>query len=394
MLSPYFLVSFLFVGLAVLGVFDSALANVGIMPWFNGLRWLRVHFITLGVLVETAFGVLPILVARAANVPRPKMRWDIWLLLNAGVLVLLVGIPLVNLAVIFTGGTLVFSATVLLLVQLINFHPTLPPHYFTRGFPFYVAGISFLLLGIIFGTGLWLGWGVALQAVAPKEVHLHANLWGFTSFVFAGLLIDLYPLFANRSLAWQKSIPLIFALFLLGDVGLIIVPWLGWTALTVPPLILHHAATAVLLANLLVPLVQQRNGWSIGLSHILFGYSVILAPLLVAPFIVLSGHDLPMTYVEASAPQLLIYAWVMPIAFALTPWLAARILLRGETARLGGNVFSLILLMGGVICFVPSLFSDQAQLQAVAYMCWAAAWLPIGWQLWQLAVKFDAESAV
>ncbi|MBI5348410.1 MAG: hypothetical protein HZB77_03690, partial [Chloroflexi bacterium] len=359
MLSPYLVTSLLFLLLAMLGALDSSLANLGIVQWFNGLRWLRVHFITLGVWVESIFGLLPIIIARYANKPRPKMRWDIWILLNTGLLALLIGIPLVNGVIIFIGGTMIFGAAALLLHQLISLRPPSPTFNLTRGFPFYVAGLSFLLVGITFGTGLWLGWGVALQAVAPKEVHLHSNVWGFTSFVFAGLLVDLYPSFAKRSFAWERSIPIIFALFLIGDISLVIVPWLGLTAFTVPALIPHHAATALLLLNILLPLIKQRGGWSVGMIHIVAGYSLILAPILLGPFVMMSGKELPMTFIEASAPQLLVYGWLMPIAFALTPYLFARTLLRAEAASLGGNWISLIAVFLGVPFFVPALFRDQ-----------------------------------
>ncbi len=375
----------------MLGALDSSLATLGVVQWFNGLRWLRVHFITLGVLVESVFGLLPILIAHYANKPRPKTRWDIWLALNAGLLALLIGIPLVNQVIIFSGGTLIFGAAVLLLHQLINLRPPSLAFSLTRGFPFYVAGLSFLLVGITFGTGLWLGWGVALQAVAPKEVHLHSNLWGFTSFVFAGLLIDLYPSFAKRSLAWERSIPIIFALFLIGDISLVIVPWLGLTAFTIPALIPHHAATALLLLNILLPLMAKRGGWSVGMIHIVAGYTLILAPILLGPFVMMSGKELPMTLIEASAPQLLVYGWLMPIAFALVPYLFARILLRDEAASLGGNWISLLAVYLAVAFFVPSLFSDQPQLQAVAYILWAISMLPIAFQLWQIVKKFDQE---
>ncbi|MBI5714803.1 MAG: hypothetical protein HZC38_15500, partial [Chloroflexi bacterium] len=389
MLSPYLVTSLLFLLLAMLGALDSSLANLGIVQRFNGLRWLRVHFITLGVWVESIFGLLPIIIARYANKPRPKMRWDIWILLNTGLLALLIGIPLVNGVIIFIGGTMIFGAAALLLHQLISLRPPSPTFNLTRGFPFYVAGLSFLLVGITFGTGLWLGWGVALQAVAPKEVHLHSNVWGFTSFVFAGLLVDLYPSFAKRSFAWERSIPIIFALFLIGDISLVIVPWLGLTAFTVPALIPHHAATALLLLNILLPLIKQRGGWSAGMIHIVAGYSLILAPLLAGPFVMMSGKELPMTFIEASAPQLLVYGWLMPIAFALTPYLFARTLLRAEAASLGGNWISLIAVFLGVAFFVPGLFSDQPQLQAVAYIFWAISMLPIAFQLWQIVMKFD-----
>lgn len=63
MLNPYFLVAFLYVALAVLGALDAALIHFELLPAFAGIRWVRVHFITLGALTEFAFGIMPILVA-------------------------------------------------------------------------------------------------------------------------------------------------------------------------------------------------------------------------------------------------------------------------------------------------------------------------------------------
>ncbi len=50
-MNPYLITSvvFFFVGLAAL---DSALTSFQILPWFNRLRWLRVHLITIGTLTE------------------------------------------------------------------------------------------------------------------------------------------------------------------------------------------------------------------------------------------------------------------------------------------------------------------------------------------------------
>jgi cytochrome c oxidase cbb3-type subunit I len=82
------------------------LASYTILPWFNGLRWLRVHFITLGAMTEALFSLLPSLAAIRYSLPWPEFRWPIWLLLNAGLLLLLPGIPNINQTLIFTGGTL------------------------------------------------------------------------------------------------------------------------------------------------------------------------------------------------------------------------------------------------------------------------------------------------
>ena len=111
MFNLYFLMSALFVLMAILAAADASLTSLNVLPWFNGLRWVRVHLITLGAMTEALFGALPLLTALHFNRPRPRFRWDIWLTLNAGLLTLLIGIPIVNQALIFTGGTLIFTAT-------------------------------------------------------------------------------------------------------------------------------------------------------------------------------------------------------------------------------------------------------------------------------------------
>ncbi|MCA9872386.1 MAG: hypothetical protein KC441_01995, partial [Anaerolineales bacterium] len=184
----YFLMAVLFISLAVLQAFDAAFVGFNLLPWFNGMRWLRVHLITLGTLTEVIFGVLPGLVALHSGLPKPKFRWDIWLLLNGGLLTLLVGIPLVNAVPIIAGGTLVFLATLLLIIQLAQLRAAKPaaaqdPAGGSAGRKFYLAGLAYFLLGIFIGTGLWLGWLEPLGVQAPLETHIHANNWGLMSLV-------------------------------------------------------------------------------------------------------------------------------------------------------------------------------------------------------------------
>ena len=117
---PYFIMAILYLAMAFLMALDVALVDWQILPWFNGTVWLRVHFITLGVLTQIIFAVMPALVAIHYRLPRPKFRWDIWLLLNTGLIMLLVGMPLVNHMLILAGGTLIFVATILLVIQLVR----------------------------------------------------------------------------------------------------------------------------------------------------------------------------------------------------------------------------------------------------------------------------------
>lgn len=391
MFNPYFLMALLFAALAALSALDSTLASLNASLWFNGLRWLRVHFITLGVWVEIAFGILPIIATARSGRPRPKTRWDIWLLLNAGLFTLLIGIPLINAVLITAGGTLIYAAAVLLAAQLRGLTPTDRVDSATApsGRKFYLAGLVFLLFGVTFGTGLWLGWGEFLRAASPREVHIHSNLWGFTSLTFAGLLIDLYPAFAKRSLAWPRSINAIFWMFTIAGAGLVAGPWLGSLPLIVTSVILHHAATAWLLLNVVKPLRRDARAWTPGMLHLVAGYAWILLLVAVTPFGLLPMFEDARASVELNAPALLVYGWVLQVAYALAPCAFSRTLLPGEPARLGGNWFSLIAIHLGGLFYLPGIILTeyQAPLHAFAFFFWALSMLPVLAQLWRIAAR-------
>ena len=395
MYNLYFLMSALFVLMAVLGAVDSSLVSLNILPWFNGLRWVRVHLITLGAMTEAIFGILPLLAAIRYSLPRPPFRWATWLALNAGLLTLLIGIPIVNGPLIITGGTLIFTATVLLMSQLAALRPATPPARSAgsadaetarhTGRPFYIAGLSFFLLGILIGTGLWFGWSEALRIKTPLEAHIHANNWGLMALVFAGLLIDTYPQWAGRPLAWPRSIPAIFWLMVFGALGLVLGPWFQSTYFTVPGLVMHLAATFWLLLNVIVPLRGDRARLaSPGIWHVLSSYFWILAPVMMAPLILLGLPGIPGPTIEANAPQALIYGWVFQFGFALLPFFFRRAFLPGEPARLGGNWFSLMAVNLGGLFLWASIFIEPlaGTLHGIAYALWAAAIVPIAVESW------------
>lgn len=388
MIAPYLIMAVLFLSLAFLGALDAAFTSVGWVPWFNGLRWLRVHFITIGVLLEVTFGLLPFLAARRGE-KAPPMRWDIWLTLNGGLLLLLSGIPLINATLLISGGTLIFVAATLLLLQLARgLRPSLARLNVRSGRNFYVASLLYLLLGIFLGTGLWLGWGQALGIVNPKEIHVHANLWGFTSLLFAGLLVDLYPQITGRSLAWPRSTTAIFWSLFAGALGLVVGPWLQVNEITTVSLVVHTAGTLLLLANVVRPLWNRRRAWTAGRGHLISAYVWFLLPVVVAPFIVANVDSVAVQNVEQSGAPILVYGWILQFGLALIPYLFSRALKEDEPARLGGNWLSLTAIHAGGIAYTFSLFSGvQVQLlQAVAFTLWAAAMLPILHHLWQLLV--------
>lgn len=387
MLNPYLLMSLLYLLVGVLVAADASLTSLNLLAWFSGLRWLRVHFITLGMATEALFGVLPWLVAARRGLPRPKIRWDIWLTLNVGLVILLVGIPIINGALIFTGGTLIFVAATLLAVQLWQMRgdSATPARLSVR---FYVMGLLYLLLGIIVGTGLWLGWSGPLRIQIPVEVHIHANNWGFLSLVFAGLLVDVVPRWSRRELATDRVIHAIFWMMSVGALGLVIGPWLGgalWA--TVPGLVLHLSATIWLLGLTAVSiqragLLGRPGGW-----HLLLSYFWILAPVLVAPLILLGVPGFPGAGIEATAPQALIYGWVLQFAFALLPYFMRRFLAGEESPRLGGSWLSLLAVNvgSGLIWAGIFLTEQQAALSGFGYGLFVLAMLPIAWEMGQIS---------
>ena len=117
---PYLLTTLLYTFVALLAAADASLVSVNLVSAFPALRWVRVHFITLGILSQVIFGLLPLLVASLSKKQRPAMRWDIWLTLNTGFVALVAGFGGMNHPMIFAGGTLIFISAPLLLIQLWN----------------------------------------------------------------------------------------------------------------------------------------------------------------------------------------------------------------------------------------------------------------------------------
>lgn len=395
MLNPYIITTFLYFLVGILAAIDASLVSFSIVPWFSGIRWLRIHFITIGVFTQIVFAFMPSLVATRNNLPKPKFRWDIWGLLNVGFLTLLSGIPLVNKFLIISGGTLIFIAVMLLMWQLSQLRQkgkaenkeALLANAITR--KFYNTGLGYFLFGIFVGTGLWFGWAEALNISVPLEVHIHANNWGLVSLVMAGLLIDLYPKISGRELANPKSVTTIYWMMTFGALGLVLGPWYESLYLTVPGLLLHVSATGWLLVNIITPLNKGEKGWTTGMLHIVLSYIWIMAPIMVAPLIILGVPGVPGPVVEANAPQALIYGWVLQFSFAIVPYLSQRALFPKQKARLGGNMISLIMVnLGGLFLWISIFASDATQIfNALAYASWAIAATSIGIELWQIVKK-------
>lgn len=385
---PYLSMAVLYLILVALAVLASALNRFDLLPFFSGLRWLSVHLITLGVLTQLIFGLLPDLAARRSDGTQPRTRWDIWLALNLGALILLVGIPVMSTVLIITGGTLVFVAALLVMSSLrgpVLAHNSLKKPS-EKGQRFYLAGLAFLLLGIILGSGMWSGWGNALGIANSIEVHIHTNTWGFMSLVFAGLMVDLYPRWTGRELAWPGSIDLIFWLMTLGAFGSVLGPWLSVNWITASGILLHQAATFWLIANLVKPLSGLPIVHKPGIWHLVTAYAWQFAVVLAAPLILITGPNISTAGIEQTAPQVLIYGWMLQFAYAVLPYLLRQAGAPHQTAELGGSWFSLFTIhTGGIFLGASILIPDlSAPLLGIAYLLWFFSFLPIARQSWQI----------
>lgn len=384
---PYFLMSLLYLSLVLLSWLASIFTGLEIIPLFGSLKWLRVHLVTLGALTEIAFGLLPTLVALRRRLPPPGMRWEIWASLNAGLVLLLVGIPTLTYALIAAGGTLVGIATVLLIKQLVDLPRLQAPQKVLsmEGRRFYITALGYLVIGGLVGTGLWLGWGGPLHIAKPIEVHVHTNLWGFTAILLAGLLVDLYPSFAGRPLAWPGAVPWIYRAMTVGALGLVAGPWLDVNLLTVLGLVLHTLGSILLMIVLVKPLLGDRRAWTPGMLHLLISYVWFFLPVVVAPLIVAQAAHFPVQEVSGSGGPVLVFGWVLQSAYALLPYLFTRFFEPGRPARLGGTWLSLAAMNLGGILFWASLFIPGAETlaRALAYGFWTLSEIPILAALWR-----------
>jgi hypothetical protein len=290
------------------------------------------------------------------------------------------------------GGVMIFLATVLLLHHLreLRFgHPRntrQAPGPGRAGHPFYLAGLGFLLVGITVGTGLRLGWAEPLRIATPLEAHIHANAFGFLALTLTGLIVDLYPDFAGRPLAWPGSTRAIFRLMALGALALVLGPWLAVMPLMLLGVVLHLSATIWLLLNVVRPLLGDSRALTPGLLHLITSYVWFLAPILAAPLLVLNVATTSLAVAEQSVPQALIYGWALQIGYALVPFLLSRSVLPDQPASLGGSWLSLIgIHLGALFLWASVLVLPwQAALFAIAYLCWSLSMLPILAQVWRI----------
>ncbi|MCB0083001.1 MAG: hypothetical protein KDE47_18805, partial [Caldilineaceae bacterium] len=98
--------------------------------------------------------------------------------------------------------------------------------------------------------------------------------------------------------------------------------------------------------------------------------------------IILGVPGIPGVDIEATAPQALIYGWMLQFLYAVVPYFAARWLLHDGEASLGGNWLSLVAVnLGSALIWVSIFLIDlRNPLHATGYVFLGVSLLAAAWQ--------------
>ncbi|HMV98414.1 MAG TPA: hypothetical protein PKE48_19085, partial [Anaerolineales bacterium] len=168
------------------------------------------------------------------------------------------------------------------------------------------------------------------------------------------------PMVTGKPLASKNATAYMFWGMTLGAFGLVLGPWLGGSLPpTVAGLVLHISATVVLVISLVRSLKQNGKLTTAGGWHLVSSYIWILLPVLMAPTILLGIFEAGP--IESTAPQALIYGWVLQFGIAVIPYIARRFFLKEENPQLGGCWGSLTAANLGSVLVWVSIFSGPAK---------------------------------
>lgn len=352
--NPFYLMAGVYLTLDVVALAAMALVTAGVMAPIPDLVWMRIHLLTIGVVVQAILGSAPTIVAARLGV-RPlgrTMNAVLWLLVNVSFAVLLYAMPqgLSRLAAVAAGG--IFLAIALMLASL-HRAGACPPVGARAGLSFFVAGPMFFLIGIYMAASMLLGWPAPGHFFGQLEAHVHANVWGFLALIVADFLLEHIPAAIGQPLRWPRLVPATALLLIVGALGLVSGPWLGVLPLTMLGIVLYVTGTALLVANLAATVAAGRH-WTPNVGHLLVAYLWMLVPAVIAPIILGITGKLPTGAVEAAAVSGLVAGWVLQIVLGALP-LRLRSL-RPDAARWDGWWGSVALLNLGVLVIWVSAF--------------------------------------
>jgi len=358
-INPFTITAIFYMTIAIVTSIFSFLA-ISDLYFLRGISWIRVHVITLGVITQFLYGYLPQIKNQTE-----KSNWGLWITLNIGILTFLTGRTYQISSLILSGGIIIFVATLILYYILLT---NGEPISLSSGKLYYLSGITYFLLGIILGTGIWLGWAEGLGIGNILEVHIHANNWGLLSFIFAGIFLDRYEDWFHIQLARKSTFRLIYFLLLAGAFGLIVGPWIGSEVFIVSGLIIHLIGTSLILYNIIKPTIGNNSLKKQGLQ-LSTPYLWFLAPVFISPLVLLKIPGIPGRIIEQRAPEALIFGWALPILIFI-------LLNRKQQQESRGSPISLIMLHLGALSIWIGIFSTDL-LYGIGYLFFAISLVPV-----------------
>ena len=386
-MNPFFVMIIIYIIIAIVEAIQVVMTQLFHTSYLVNFIWFRIHFITIGILTQAIFGAVPLVLSWRKNIQN-ETNWLVWTLLNAGLGALIIGFSQTNEFFIYTGGTLIFVATFLLIFDIIKLLQVNSEKLLSTVNLFYITGLIYLFIGIIIGVSMYTSFSGFWNNKAPLETHIHANSWGFLSLVFTGLIIDYFPVFFKDKLLSDKMEKIIYSFMTIGALGLVIGPWTGILYILVPGLLLHVTGTVLLLYYLINYVLKTNLTRNIGLLHFISAYAWLIAPLLVSPFVIFKvpGFD----YVEANAPEALIYGWALMVGVAIIPYFINKYFVPTGKVTLGGNWVTLVFLhLGSIVLWISIFTQGSPVIHGTAYILWIIALAAFFFEVYSLITKYD-----
>lgn len=365
--NPFYLMAGVYLALDVLALIAMALVTADVLAPIPNLIWLRIHLLTIGVVVQVILGTLAGYVAAklGAQPPGRVMNAILWLLVNVSLALLLYSMPEGLTGIAAGAATGIFIAMVLMLVS-IHRRGACPPVGARAGLMLFIAGPLFFLIGIFMAVSMLLHWPAPGGYFGQIEGHVHANVWGFLALVVAGFLLERIPAALGRPLRWPRLVSATSWLLVLGALGLVAGPWLAIMALTMAGIAIYVIGTALLVANLAATAIAARH-WTASIGHLLLAYLWMVVPAIIAPIILALTGKLPAGAVEAAAVSGLIAGWVLQIVLGALPMRLRE--MRGRVSGWDGSWVSVALINLGVLLIWVAAFvasADQSTTLTVA----------------------------
>ncbi|WP_455449480.1 hypothetical protein [Natrinema thermotolerans] len=321
--DPFILMAGVYLTVGLLAAIGTLTVEAGLLEPLPRLRWVTVHFVTIGGLTQAVFGVLPTFVAARSTGRRSsagRSRWLQWVSVNAGYPLLLVGMTTGSTTTAGAGAVLVLGALLSLLVTVFRLGP--PSTAAAGSARYFRTAPLFLVVGILAALGMLFGVHGPGGYFGSLEAHVHANVWGFLALVVAGVLLTVLPELLGTDRRFPRARTITYWGLTIGAAGLVVGPWTARHELTIGGLVIYVVGTGALLASVVGTYRHSERRRDSRIALVLGAYFWLLVPVPIAPFVLLFPTAVPAAAIERAAINGLVFGWLLQLAMAFLPVVA------------------------------------------------------------------------